>query len=162
MITITKYTDEKKADFIKLLEELQDHIVAIDPLKRFVRMPEYGERYANELIEQVGRQNGAIIFAERENIALGVIVGIVEELTENDLQECVPAKLGTILQLIVSGNHRGENIGSLLLEQIEKYFISQKCDISYVGVVEPNVRARDFYQKKGYTNRIITLMKKIS
>ena len=60
MIKITKYTDDKKEVFIKFLEELQDYIIEIDPLKRFVRLPGYGERYANELVEKVSKQNGVI------------------------------------------------------------------------------------------------------
>lgn len=161
MIKITKYNGNKKA-FVKFLEDLQDYIIRIDPLKRFVRFPDYGKRYAEELITQVNKQNGVIYFAEDENIPVGVIVGIIEELTEKDLLECVPSKIGTILQLIVSDENRGKNIGSLLINSVEEYFLSQKCDVIYVGVLEPNKRARDFYQKRGYQNRIITLMKKIS
>ena len=160
MIKITKYDGNKKA-FVKFLEDLQDYIIQVDPLKRFVRLPGYGERYADELIEQVSKQNGVIYFAEDENIPVGIIVGIIEELTEKDLLECVPSKIGTILQLIVSEEARGKNIGSLLIKSIEEYFLSQKCDVVYVGVVEPNKRAREFYEKKGYQNRIMTLMKKI-
>ncbi len=161
MIKITRYTNEKKGVLIRFLEELQDHIIEVDPLKRFVRLPDYGKRYAEELIEQVGKQNGIIYFAEDKHTPVGVIVGIVEELTENDLQECVPSKLGTILQLIISNKYRGRNIGTLLLNSAEEYFQNQGCDVIYVGVLEPNTRARDFYQKKGFQNRIITLMKKI-
>ncbi len=162
MIKITNYSDKHKAVFIKFLEDLQDHIIQIDPLERFVRLPEYGERYANELLEEVKKNNGVIYFAEHKNIPVGIIIGIVEELTENDLQECVPSKLGTILQLIVDDNHRGKNIGSLLISKMEEYFRSKNCDVSYVGVIEPNKMARDFYHKNGYGDRIITLMKKIS
>lgn len=161
MIKITKYNGDKKA-FVKFLEDLQDYIIQIDPLKRFVRFPDYGKSYAEELITQISKQNGIIYFAEDENIPVGVIVGIIEELTEKDLLECVPSKIGTILQLIVNDEYRGKNVGSLLINSAEEYFQSQKCDVIYAGVLEPNKRAHDFYQKKGYQNRIITLMKKIS
>ena len=161
MIEITKYNGQKKV-LVKFLEELQDHIIEIDPLKRFVRLPGYGERYANELIEQVNTQNGVIYLAEDKNIPVGGIIGIIEELTEKDLLECVPSKMGTILQLIITKGYRGRNIGSLLINKMEEYFHAQKCDVIYVGILEPNKRARDFYQKKGYENRIIEMMKKIS
>lgn len=162
MIKITEYSNDQKVILVKFLEELQDYIIEIDPLKRFVRQEAYGLRYANELIKQVKDQNGVIYFAEFESIPVGVIVGIVEELTEDDLQECVPSKIGTILQLVINDNYRGKNIGSLLIDKVESYFLSQKCDVSYVAVIEPNKAARNFYEKNGYKDRIITLMKKIS
>ena len=161
MIKIAKYNSQKKI-LVKFLEELQDHIIQIDPLKRFVRLPNYGEKYADELIEQVNKQNGIIYLAEFENIPVGVIIGIVEELTEKDLLECIPSKIGTILQLFVKDEHRDKKIGSLLMSKMEEYFQEQKCDVVYVGILEPNKRAHDFYQKKGYEDRIIEMMKKIS
>ncbi len=161
MIKITTYIDERKV-LVKFLEDLQDHIIEIDPLKRFVRLPAYGEKYADELIEQVGKQNGVIYFAKDENIRIGMIIGIVEELTEKDLLECVPSKIGTILQLFVKDEYRDKKIGSLLIDKMEEYFHLQECDVIYVGILEPNKIAHDFYQKRGYQDRIINLMKKIS
>lgn len=161
MVKITKYKGEKEV-LIKFLEELQDHIIEIDPLKRFVRLPGYGEKYANELLERVEKQNGFILFAEVENIPAGVIIGIVEELSEKDLLECVPSKIGTILQLFVKNEYRSKKIGSLLMERAEEYFQQQGCDVIYVGILEPNKKAHDFYQKMGYQDRVIELMKKIS
>ena len=160
MIKITKYNGNKIV-LIKFLEELRDYIIHIDPLKRFVRLPGYGERYADELIQQVSRQDGIIYIAEVENAPVGMVVGIIEGLSEKDLLECVPSKIGTVLELFVVEKYREKNIGSLLMDQIEKYFKGKNCDVIYVGMLEPNKRAHNFYQKKGYQDRIVNLMKQI-
>lgn len=161
MIEIKEYKDDKDI-VIKFLEELQDHVIQIDPLKRFVRFPKYGEKYANELIEKVSKQNGKIFLAMKKNIPLGMVIGYIDELTERDLLECVSSKIGTIEQLYVSPLSRGQNIGSMLIKEIEEYFKSQSCDVVYVGTLEPNKGARAFYKKSGYKDRVIEMMKKIS
>ena len=161
MISFKEYDDSKKEIFIKYLEDLQDIIIEIDPLKQFVRKPEYGERYANELIDQVNKQGGLILFAEKDNNPVGVIVGIIEELSENDLQECVPCKVGTVLQLIVNKECRGQNIGSQLMLKMEEFYKKQNCNKLYVGVLACNKEAKVFYEKHGYKDRIVELMKLI-
>lgn len=160
MIQITPYKDNK-VSLISFLEALQDHIIQVDPLKRFIRHPDYGERYADELIDQVAKQNGMIYFAENEGKAVGMIIGIIEELSERDLLECKHSKIGTILQLYVTEEYRKQSVGSLLMDKMESYFTDQGCDVIYVGILEPNKHAHKFYKKKGYEDRVIELMKKI-
>ena len=161
MIQIKEYKDQKEF-LIKFLEKLQDHIIEIDPLNRFVRSPKYGEEYAKELIEKVRKQNGKIFFAIEEDNPIGVVIGYIDELTDRDLLECAPSKIGTIEQLFVMPGSRGRNIGSLLMKEIEDYFKSKECDVVYVGTLEPNKGARDFYKRQGYKDRVIEMMKKIS
>ena len=44
MAKIVEYKDNKQV-LVQLMEELQDYLVQIDPLKRLRRLPEYGEIY---------------------------------------------------------------------------------------------------------------------
>ena len=131
MIQIKGYDGNKKA-LIQFLEALQDHVIQIDPLKRFVRLPQYGEVYANELLKQVDKKNGKIFFAEKNSTPIGVIIGVIDELPERDLLECIPSKMGTIIQLFVEEKYRGQDVGSLLIAEMEAYYKSQECDVIYI------------------------------
>ncbi|MEM9546373.1 MAG: GNAT family N-acetyltransferase [Bacteroidota bacterium] len=159
-VEIKVYAGNRKA-LVRLLENQQDHVIMIDPMKRFIRHPAFGESYTSEILEKVNNQNGKIYFAEQEGKPVGVIIGIIDELPERDLLECVPSKMGTIIQLFVEEECRGKNVGTLLIAKIEEHFKSQNCDVVYVGTLESNVHARNFYHKKGYNDRIIEMIKKI-
>lgn len=158
MVKIIEYNGDKTI-LVQLVEELQDYLVQIDPLKRLRRLPEYGKIYADNLLKKITEKKGIIYMAEFENIPVGMIAGIIEEFTKNDEIECISSKPARILELIVSEKYRGKNIGSLLMNKIEEYFQIQGCDIVRVEVFEPNKKTHNFYQKLGYNDRVIDMVK---
>lgn len=162
MISIKQFESKDKETLFSLIEELQDYLVQIDPLKRLRRLSGYGEKYANKLFAKIKKGNGIIFIAYVENIPLGFIAGVVEKQDDVDLMECIPTKSGRVLELIVSKKQRGKNIGSLLMEKIEEYFQQQGCDVARVEVFEPNNLASQFYKKLGYNGRVIDMIKKFS
>ncbi len=159
-ISISEYDGDGEL-LVALLEELQDYFVALDPLSRFVRLPEYGESYASDLVKQTNGSQGVIYIAKVKGVAVGLIAGIIEELSEKDRLECVSSKSGTILELVVKEHYRDNKIGSLLTRKIETYFRERDCDVIYVGILEANKRASSFYKSSGYQDRLVTLMKKL-
>lgn len=160
MIKIIEYNGNKEV-LVNLIEELQDYLVQIDPLQRLRRLPEYGDIYINNTLKKIEQNHGIIYIAEFENIPVGIIAGIIEESSEEEKLECIPSKVGIILELIVSEKYRGKNIGSLLMKQMEEYFQIHKCNIISVDIFEPNKKTHNFYQKLGYQDRLITMIKKI-
>lgn len=157
-VKIVEYKNNKQV-LVKFIEELQDFLIQIDPLKRLRRLPEYGEIYIDNLLKKVKQHQGIIYIAEYENIPVGMIAGIIEDFTKNDEIECIPSKPARILELIVSEKYRGQNIGSLLMQSIEGYFKKQGCDIVRVEVFEPNKKTHNFYQKLNYQDRAIDMVK---
>lgn len=160
MLQITKYFDEKQA-VIKLMEDLQDYLISIDPLNRTRRLPEYGEVYVNDLFEKIQENFGVIYLAKLDDEVVGLIAGVIESSSAIDEVESVPTKTARILELIVSEKHRGLNIGTLLMAEIEKYFLTENCDLIRVEVFEPNQNAHRFYEKCGYGDRVIDMIKVI-
>ncbi len=160
MVKITEYKNKKEV-LVTLIEELQDYLVQIDPLKRLRRLPEYGEMYIEDLLKKIKKHDGIIYVAELENAPVGMIAGIIESQTKQDELECVPSKPARILELLVSKKYRGHNVGSLLMETLEKYFQQKGCDIIRVEVFEPNKTTHHFYQKLNYQNRAIEMVKTI-
>ena len=158
MVKIVEYKDNKQV-LVQLMEELQDYLVQIDPLKRLRRLPEYGEIYTDNLLKKVNEHQGVIYIAEFENIPVGMIAGMIEDSAKNEEINCIPSKPARILELIVSEKYRGQNIGSILMQSIEQYFKKHGCDIIRIEVFAPNKNTHNFYQKLNYQDRAIDMVK---
>ncbi len=161
MIQITEYGDDAVA-LIEFLEALQDYLVAIDPLERLRRLPQYGPTYFPTLLQKISEKQGKIFIAKRGNIPVGMIAGIIEDTSEEEELEMIPTKCGVILELFVDEGYRGEKIGFSLMHAIEKYFQDEKCTLISIEVFVPNKIAHNFYQKLGYQDRNITVVKTLS
>lgn len=162
MITIKQFEPEDKKTLFILIEELQDYLMQIDPMKRLRRLPGYGKKYIINLLKKIEQEEGIIFIANVADVPAGFIAGIIEEQNKDNLLECMPTKPGRVLELIVSKKQRGKNIGSLLMKKIEEYFQQKNCDVARVEVFEPNKLAHNFYKKLKYSDRVIDMIKKLS
>lgn len=143
------------------MEELQDYLVQIDPLQLRIRSSKFGKIYTENLFKKINKYNGIIYIAKDKKSIVGMVAGIIEEFTKNDEIEIVHLKFARVEELIVNEKYRGKKIGSLLMDKIEKYFKNQKCDYIYVKVFEPNKKTHKLYEKLGYQDRMVDMMKKI-
>jgi ribosomal protein S18 acetylase RimI-like enzyme len=160
--TLRKYKDSDFETLKRYMEELQDHLIEADDLKRLRRLPEYGESYTKRFIEKVKKHQGQILLAEKDGKAVGCIGAIIEKQTREDLLEAHPSKTGRIIELIISKDHRSQNIGKILIEQIEIYLKEEGCDTLRVEVLASNKIAHEFYKRNGYSDRMIDMIKKSS
>lgn len=144
-----------------LLDELQNYLVDIDDWHTQIMKPEYRDNYFKIDLNKVEKQEGKIYLSLEDNIVTGLIIGIVDEKDKIDelTNDCV--KTGTILELIVKNNIRGNGIGKILLDKIEKYFKNINCKRINVEVFGPNKKGLNFYEKNNYTIRDIIVSKKI-
>jgi len=159
-----KFKQYSKSDFNDLrscMEGLQDYIVITDPLKRLRRPKNYGKTYTDNLIKKVKTQDGSIILAYDDKKVVGCIAGVIEKQSKDDLLECVPTKAGRILELFVDDRYRNQGIGKKLMKKIEKYIEQNGCDLIRVEVFAPNRTAHQFYNRLGYSDRAIDLIKPI-
>jgi len=161
MVEIIPYQDQKEI-LVQLIEELQDYLIELDPLKRLRRLPEYGEVYVFNLLKKIDKQEWIIYLAKVDGLVVGMIAGVFDEWETIDKLECIPSKPARILELIVNEAYRWQNIGALLMNKIEEYFQNNGSDIVRVEVFEPNQSTHKFYQKMGYHDRAIDMVKKIS
>ena len=152
----------QKSDFpvlVRMMEEFQDYLITLDPLKRLRRMPNYGNVYTRNSLKTVQKGKGVYILAEESCAILGFIAGIVEEQSKSDLLETVPSKVGRILELYVDPSSRSHGVGTKLLDAMEKYFRARKCTVVCLEVFAPNTGAQLFYQKNGFVPRNIDMIK---
>ena len=154
--------DSKYDEHIKdLLVELQNYLVDIDNWHTQILKPEYRENMFKLDMGKVKKQNGKIYLYIEDNVAIGIIIGIIEEKDEIDKLTNDCAKTGSILELVVKNDIRGNGIGKLLLGKIEQFFKDVDCKRINIEVFGPNKKGLNFYEKNGYVTRDIIVSKKI-
>ncbi|KKU87748.1 MAG: Ribosomal-protein-alanine acetyltransferase [Candidatus Gottesmanbacteria bacterium GW2011_GWA2_47_9] len=100
-------------------------------------------------------------FADDNGKIVGIIAGIVQNVSKLDQLSFASTKYGRVLELFVHPDYRGNHLGKLLVEKIEDHFKQLHCDHMRIEVFEPNKNARHFYYALGYTDRVIDLIKQL-
>ena len=158
---IIEYDSQYDEQIKDLLVELQNYLIDIDNWHTQILLPEYREKMFKIDMKKVKEQNGKIYLSLENNIVIGFIMGIVEEKDEIDKLTNDCAKTGSIIELIVKNNMRGNGIGKCLLEKIEGYFKSINCKRINIEVFGPNKKGLNFYEKNDYIIRNMIVSKKI-
>jgi len=162
MKNIRPYRQEDRKNLVRLIVQLQEHIAALDPYHRQKSGDDFdAEEYVEKTLKRVQEKHGAIFVAETDNEIAGCIIGCIPEPSDSDLLESYPVKEGSILELIVSEKSRGSGLGSELMKVMEEYFLKFGCKFSRVACFAPNVDAHIFYEKYGYGDRNIDMLKKL-
>ena len=112
-------------------------------------------------MNKVKKQNGKIYLSIENGIVNGLIIGIVEEKDEIDKLTNDCAKTGSVLELVVKSNIRGNGIGKSLLDKIEEYFRSIYCKRINIEVFGPNKKGLNFYEKNDYIIRDAIVSKRL-
>ncbi|MDD4353881.1 MAG: GNAT family N-acetyltransferase [Candidatus Nanoarchaeia archaeon] len=158
-ITFKEYDDSFFYDLKKCMEELQDYIVSVDSLKRNRRLPKFGISYTKNIIKKVKKNNGLIILVYIKEKIAGCIVGLLENQPKSELLEYIPEKGARVEELIILKEFRGLGLGEKLMKKMEYFFKGKECTSIRIKVFEPNNKARIFYKKLGYNERVIDLFK---
>lgn len=158
---IIEYNNQFQEDIKDLLLELQKYIVAIDKLNLNILSNKYRDGYFEKTYDKIINGYGKIFICVENNKAIGMVAGYVREYEESDKLDYKCPKMGVIDELIVSENARTGGIGGKLLNKIESYFNSINCEFVMLDVFAYNNNAREFYEHKGYQERMLTLIKKI-
>ena len=160
-MNIVEYDSKYNEQIKDLLVELQNYLIDIDNWHTQVMLPEYRENYFKMDMMKVKNQEGKIYLSVEDNIVTGLIIGIVEEKDYVDRLTNDCAKTGSVIELIVKNNTRGNGVGKLLLEEIEKYFKKIDCKRINIEVFGLNKKGLNFYNKNGYIIRDMIVSKRI-
>lgn len=160
ILEIIDYDDKYNDDMTDLLVELQEYISEIDREHYNILTKEYREKYFEKTLNAVNKYAGKIFLARENEKVVGLIVGIINNENEDTYDFRVP-KRGRVTELVVSKNFQSKGIGQQLLDKMESYFKEVGCKGVLIDVFAYNVHAQKFYDKNGYFNRSIEIMKKI-
>ncbi len=158
---IIEYDMQYDEQIKDLLVELQNYLIDIDDWHTQVMLPEYRENSFKMDMKKIEKQNGKIYLEIENDIVIGLIMGVVEVKDEIDKLTNDCAKTGSVIELIVKNNIRGNGIGKSLLEKIEEYFKSINCKRINIEVFGPNKKGLNFYKKNDYITRDIIVSKRI-
>ncbi len=158
---IIEYNSKYDEQIKDLLVELQNYLIDIDDWHTQVMLPEYREGNFQMDIRKINTQEGKIYLAIENNLIIGLIMGVVEDKDEIDKLTNDCAKTGSVIELIVKNNIRGNGIGKSLLEKIEEYFKSIDCKRINIEVFGPNKKGLNFYKKNDYIVRDMIVSKKL-
>ena len=112
-------------------------------------------------MDKVKNQGGKIYLEVENDKVNGLIIGVVEEKDDIDKLTNDCAKTGSVIELIVKNNIRGNGIGKALLEKLEEYFKSIDCKRINIEVFGPNKKGLNFYEKNDYVIRDYIVSKKL-
>ena len=158
-VIIREYRESDLIEVSNLVDEFQDYLISLDHLSRMRRLPSYGTEHTNSILKEVGEQSGKLLLATDNNRVIGLIAGTIKLQTPEDLLESNPTVDGRVTELYVSPSYRNSGIGKILMEKMEAYLIERGCNAIRIFVFESNVLARNFYEKLGYEERLIDLIK---
>ena len=158
---IIEYSKEYEDDCKDLLVELEEYIVSIDK----DNLDQVGKDYRDKMLEydlkEVSKFNGKCYLAIENNKAIGLIMGLIREWSDEDYLDYKCPKTGKITELIVSKNTRSSGIGRALIMKMEEYLKSVGCSYITIEVFAYNENAKAFYEKGGYHTRMHDLIKKV-
>lgn len=153
---------EKHFEGIKdLLVELQEHIVEIDNFHLNILSKDYREKYFEYMLKDREENQGKVFVATKNEKVVGMIAGFVQNYDTRDKLDYSCPKKGIVAELVVSKMERCGGVGSMLINAMEKYFKAIGCEYSQIDVFAQNKTAKEFYDKKGYENRMLTMFKKL-
>ena len=158
---IVEYDSKYDEQIKDLLVELQNYLIDIDNWHTQIMLPEYREKYFKMDMEKVKNQDGKIYLELENDKVIGLIIGGVEEKDDIDKLTNDCAKTGSVIELIVKNNIRGNGIGKKLLEKLEEYFRSINCKRINIEVFGPNKKGLNFYEKNDYVVRDYIVSKKL-
>lgn len=160
MIDIHPYHSADQSALLQLMIELQGFISPLDPLHRLKTTEDFNaEAYIDHLLRQTKEEQGIILIAKEEDVVIGFVAGTIPNEDPDDALDHYPAKEGNIIELVVSQKHRGQGAGRMLMEKMEEYFMEKNCEYIRVGCFAQNTGTHAFYEKCGYSDRYIEMLK---
>lgn len=144
-----------------LLIDLQKYIIEIDKFNLNIMSKDYRKKYFEFMLDDCKNNKGEIFVALDDSEVVGFIAGHIQAYDERDRLDYTCPKKGIVLELIVKKGIRKIGVGSMILKTMEDYFKSVNCEFVQIDVFAYNETAKKFYYKNGYTDRMITVFKKI-
>ena len=158
---IIEYEEKYLNDVRDLLTELEEYIISIDKDNLDILHPDYHEKMAVVELNEINENDGKCYLAIEDNKAVGLIMGYIAKYREFDYLDYKCPKRGIITELIVTSKERKKGIGKALIEKMEEYFKSIDCEYILLDVFAYNEEGINFYNRRGYHQRMYTNIKKI-
>lgn len=159
-ILIRDYQPEDELRLLELIEVFDQYFIDIDPWKAIKYSEKAAAYYLHQMITYP--QNGKFLVAEIDNKIVGFIAGHIHKQTEKEIMERGQSISGDIEDFFVLESFRFRGVGTALIEKMEQFFKDAGCSHITLDVFAPNTLAREFYDKNGFTERALILVKRLN
>lgn len=152
MISIRKARTEDLAAIEELYTELEKDGVFYQP-EHFV-LSKTGER--SRQMEGVLKSDTQVMFVAEDG---GTVIGFAHVLfAKAKAFSCLKPQSNIYLQdLVVTQSYRNRKIGTMLLETAKQYGIEKGADFFRTQVFPGNVDGMRFYERNGFSTKMITI-----
>jgi ribosomal protein S18 acetylase RimI-like enzyme len=161
-LQIRRYRAADRSILKGFFDAFQDELVAMDDLGRLWRGPGYAEAAAEQCLRETREQRGQVLIAELDGQPVGFAAGIVGDLAPFDRLTARAGPYGRVTELYVRPAARRQGIATRLLARLDRYFARAGCDAVRIEVFAPNRAARRLYERLGYHERDIDLLRPIT
>ncbi len=161
VMIIREYKPKDREAVEKCIFELQEDEYKLNP-DYWTTPEEATTKYLDYLLPNIEKKEGKLYVAEVDGVVKGFIAVLVNNDTYEDNGPCIKLrKFVYVTDLVVLKSDQKNGIGWDLLKVAEEY--GRKIGIEYIGLhVSKDNSAIEFYQKNGYSERHISMDKKLS
>lgn len=162
-IVIRNYLAKDKADVIRLLIDLQDHVAKLDPWKRNRRRQQFdGAGFLKHTLKELTNFDRLLVAVDGKKVVGLVQVHAPQPSAKSQMEWKAGSKpSGYVEQLMVDQAARGLGVGKKLMKAAEQYLKQVGCGVVFVGCFATNTPTLEFYRSQGYVERNIEFAKKI-
>jgi ribosomal protein S18 acetylase RimI-like enzyme len=113
--------------------------------------------YLKHMLDECSKWDGCILVADHD----GRVVGFICVLARFDSQDMIEAntKYAYVTDIAVTSKMRGQGIGLKLLEEAEAFSRQRGANVLRLNVLAKNRSARAFYERTGFRELEIKLIK---
>jgi ribosomal protein S18 acetylase RimI-like enzyme len=161
-LILRTYAEGDAPQLCALWDDFYNELVGLDPLKRLRRGDGYGAATLAKTLDEIAVNQGIFYVVADQDRNIAFAVGIVIRPSPGEELELIASSRGRLTELYVAPAYRGRGIASALVAAVDRYCAERGCDVLRVEVFAPNLAARRLYEKLGFAERDIDLMKTIS
>lgn len=158
-VRVRMYEPSDTEAVVRCLQELRDHLCALDDLAMIAHDAKGGERDLQYLLRKIEDGSGILLVALFKDRIVGCVGGIVQEAFPIEIELSGSPRTAKIVSLYVDPAFRGLKIGRTLVLVLEKYFRSRNCGIAFLDVHAFNESVIAFYKKMGFHPRNVVMGK---
>lgn len=161
-MNIRPYTESDFEALAEVMAAFQDYIAVLDPVHHTRSGDDFdAPAYLRIRTEEAHKEGGLFLLVMEQDEIIGLISGRLVDIPEAGSLDEFVQKTGEVTELYVHEDHRGQKVGLALMQAAEEHFRSIGCAALLVDCFTPNRSAHAFYERYGFTDRLVTMRKEL-
>lgn len=160
-IQVREFADSDTKRVKELIGIYNTFFEDIDPWKAIHYGKNAVEFYLQQMIQQT-HINGKFLIVVVDGVIVGFVQGHVHKPSKSEIMERGNFLSGDVDNLFLLEEFRSYGIGTMLMQEMESFFLTQGCTSIALNVFAPNIKAQEFYRKLGFSPRATVMVKRLT